>query len=633
MVVSFLDLRLGRRPELIAAGIIAGVHDAAMTLLRLLADDAPAADVTRAAEQLAADDPVAGATARDLAVRVRASMDASKRREAELSALVDVARELASVRDPGGVLDTIVHRARTLVGTDVAYLTLYDEARGDTYMRATDGSVSAAFQQLRLPLGAGLGGLVAETRTPYWTDDYPSDERFRHTTMIDSAVGEEGLVAICGTPLIVDGSFVGVLFASNRTKRPFSRDEVSLLGSLAALAAVTIVQVRAAAETAAALDEVSAAHAGVEHAAAAHDRFAEIVLSGGDVDAVAAALAELLGGWVVLVDAAGNELAAAGAVPPVDLDAVLDRTARSGRLVRTQDGWAVAATAKGERLGALAIGGAGELTGADRRIVERAAVVTALVLLFRRQAAEQSLRAKADLLTDALEGLLAPAALADRARVLGTVLPSRVLVAVCRGDIDPPTVLGRLDAPLADRVVLAGTHRGDVVLLLRHQNASVVAAELAATTTRRGVEGARVTIGVAGPAAWGDALVAAHRRALRVVGTLVALGRAGEGASPDDLGVAGLVGADDVDIAAHVTHVIGPVVEYDARRGTDLVGTLTAYFAAGASPTRAAAALHIHPNTVQQRLDRIAALLGDDWQHPDRALDIQVALRLRAWLP
>ena len=30
-----------------------------------------------------------------------------------------------------------------------------------------------------------------------------------------------------------------------------------------------------------------------------------------------------------------------------------------------------------------------------------------------------------------------------------------------------------------------------------------------------------------------------------------------------------------------------------------------------------------------QRLDRVAALLGDDWQSPDRALELQLALRLR----
>lgn len=38
--------------------------------------------------------------------------------------------------------------------------------------------------------------------------------------------------------------------------------------------------------------------------------------------------------------------------------------------------------------------------------------------------------------------------------------------------------------------------------------------------------------------------------------------------------------------------------------------------------------MHIHPNTVQQRLDRITALLGDGWQQPEHALDVQVALRL-----
>ncbi|WP_427889861.1 helix-turn-helix domain-containing protein [Kribbella sp. GL6] len=584
-------------------------------LLRLLAEDAPGSELARAAG--------ADAVARELALRIRADMDASKKREAELSALVDVARELASARDPGAVLGTIVHRTRSLLGVDVAYLTLYDPARGDTYMRATDGSVSAEFQQVRLPLGAGLGGLVAETYKPYWTADYPADQRFRHTTTIDHAVGDEGLVAICGTPLIVDGAFVGVLFASNRTRRPFSRDEVSLLGSMAALAAVTIVQVRAAAETAAALEQLSAAHAGVEHAAAAHDRFAEIVLSGGDVDAIAGALAELLGVWVVLVDASGNELANAGQVPGTP---VPWQESSSGRLTRSGDCWVVAATAKGERLGALVIGGADDLSGADQRIVERAAVVTALVLLFRRQAAEQSQRAQADLLADVLSGSADPRTLTERLRLLAPQHRNdRLVVAVCRGD--HTGVLARLSAPLEDRLVLAGPYGGDLVLLFARTKPTSAARDLSELAKRTGV-----TVGVTGPAAWGEPLVDAHRQAARLVTTMVRLGRTGESATPDDLGVAGLVGASEVDVHAHVQHVLGQVLEYDAGRGTDLIGTLQAYFAAGQSPTRAATSLHIHPNTVQQRLDRITALLGDGWQSPTRALDVQVALRLHSAL-
>jgi DNA-binding PucR family transcriptional regulator len=38
--------------------------------------------------------------------------------------------------------------------------------------------------------------------------------------------------------------------------------------------------------------------------------------------------------------------------------------------------------------------------------------------------------------------------------------------------------------------------------------------------------------------------------------------------------------------------------------------------------------MHIHVNTVTQRLDRISKLLGDGWQEPERALEIQLALRL-----
>jgi hypothetical protein len=119
--------------------------------------------------------------AKVLALRIREAIEARRRRESELSALFDTASDLARLQGVDSVLTAIVHRARQLLGTDTAYLTLNDDARGDTYMRVTDGTVSAWFQSLRLPMGAGLGGLVAQTAAPYATDSYFSDTRFLHT--------------------------------------------------------------------------------------------------------------------------------------------------------------------------------------------------------------------------------------------------------------------------------------------------------------------------------------------------------------------------------------------------------------------------------------------------------------------
>ncbi|HEX6055646.1 MAG TPA: helix-turn-helix domain-containing protein, partial [Intrasporangium sp.] len=82
----------------------------------------------------------------------------------------------------------------------------------------------------------------------------------------------------------------------------------------------------------------------------------------------------------------------------------------------------------------------------------------------------------------------------------------------------------------------------------------------------------------------------------------------------------------------YVRRLLAPILDYDERRGTDLVGTLEAYFAAGSSPRHAAASLHVHVNTVSQRLERIGALLGPAWQQPEESLELQLALRLRRLL-
>ena len=82
-----------------------------------------------------------------------------------------------------------------------------------------------------------------------------------------------------------------------------------------------------------------------------------------------------------------------------------------------------------------------------------------------------------------------------------------------------------------------------------------------------------------------------------------------------------------------MAHALGPVLDYDRTRGTDLLGTLEAYFAAGGSPRHAATRLHVHVNTVAQRLERIGSLLGTGWQGPEQSLELQLALRLRRLMP
>lgn len=589
--------------------------------------------------QIASADAPSGA--RDLALRAASDRDLHQQREAGLAALLDSARELATEHDPAQVLEAIVRRARHLLQTDLAYLTLYDPDAHDTFMRATDGSVSAAFQSVRLALGDGLGGLVASTRKPYWTADYWSDKRFQHTRPIDGAVAEEGIIAICGTPLIVEADFVGVLFAANRTSRPFTREEVGLLSNLATLAAVALVQTRALADAETAVRALSEAHetvrqyaAGIEKAAAAHDRFASLVLGGGGVEGITHAVAELLGGWAVLLDESGAMRSSTGPAPEAAASAEmrsLEATAAqaAGRIVRGQDACAVTITAAHERLGTLVVGDVGVLGDADARTVERAGMVTALVLLFERNAADARQSARNRLVSDLVTGRGEEGERLQLARAAGFDPGSAFCLLVMRGDHGTTNRGQLMSATTATGDgSLVGSHDGQIVALVPGTDADALAKAVAARLGRRST----VTVAGVGPLTNVQQIPAAHEEAARTARALIALGHRGQGAAATQLGFAGLIVGSEPDVGEYVRRLLAPLIDYDARRGTDLVGTLDAYFAAGASPRHAATTLHVHVNTVSQRLERIGALLGDSWQDPDHALELQLALRLRRLL-
>jgi sugar diacid utilization regulator len=614
----------------------------ARTMLRLLLDEAPASafedEVHRArAAGLEGDALEEVQEASNLALRLRLLLRERRRRETELAALYATAGDLTSIRAPQRVLQAIAGRARQLLDADTAYLTLIDDERGDTYMRVTDGMVTPEFGQLRLPLGVGLGGLVAQTATPYATSDYLADDRFRHAGTIDEAVHGEDLRAILGVPLKLGDRVIGVLFAANRHTRPFSPDEVNLLASLAAHAAIAIENARLFERAHRTLEELNATNAlvrahseAVERAAAVHERLTNVVLQGGSLDDVAAAVAEVLGGQVVVVDPRDRRLAGA-----LDDDADGERAAAvtaalaEGRTVRYGGGWATPVGAGADPLGVLVLAVRGELDDADLRTFERAAQVTALLLLNQRALAEAELRVRGELLDD----LLVRAdrdleATARRTRVLGLDLdaPHRVLVASAAG-VARRALLAAAGRSVEVRGGLTGERHGTVVVLVpatAEEPAELVRRDLA------GPVGVAVTCGV-GEASSLTELRDAYEEADRCHRALLALDRVGEVACAADLGVFALLfnrlGRADLD--RFVATTIGPLVTHDAAKGTDLVGTLEAYFDAGGNVRRAAARLHVHVNTFYQRSERIAQLTSPSWQAPDEALRLQLALKIR----
>ncbi|AQW55044.1 GAF domain-containing protein [Streptomyces violaceusniger] len=660
--------------ELLVRGAPAEAYE--RPVLRARADKAPA-------DRLAALE-----RAKLLALRVRGELEGRRRREAELSALYETAHDLAGLRDLDAVLQAIVQRARSLLGTEVAYLTLNDPTAGDTYMRVTDGSVSARFQQLRLGMGEGLGGLVAQTARPYVTESYFHDPRFQHTHTIDAGVRDEGLVAILGVPLLLGSGVIGVLFAADRRARVFEREQTALLGSFAAHAAVAIDTAHLLAETRTALAELEAANEiirdrsrVIERASEVHDRLTELVLRGGGVHDVADAVAEVLSGSVEFLEV--DEASAAA----------VDRSRVDGHAVRDgEEDWVAAVSAGGELLGALVLRGHPRLDPMDQRTLERAAMVTSLLQLARRSAGEAEQRVRGELLDDLLDTPdREPRLLRERAARLRADLdtPHVVLAAGIEApDTGTPAAGpggtpvgspggapgsgpgatpgsrsggapggGSGSAPAEDaegrrrlwsaashlavtRHGLAAARDGGTVLLLPLADGDTADALARRTARQLGTAvHAAVTVGasapVPAPAARPGEVAAGYAEARRCLAALRVLGRAGQGAAAEDFGFLGLLLAgtresapDGTGVQDFVTRTVGAVIDYDERRGTELIRTLDAYFAGGMSPARTKDALHVHVNTVAQRLERVGRLLGPDWQSPARSLEIQLALRL-----
>ncbi|GAA1289755.1 PucR family transcriptional regulator [Saccharothrix xinjiangensis] len=73
--------------------------------------------------------------------------------------------------------------------------------------------------------------------------------------------------------------------------------------------------------------------------------------------------------------------------------------------------------------------------------------------------------------------------------------------------------------------------------------------------------------------------------------------------------------------------LLGPVLDYDAAHGSNLIGTLRVFLDCSGSWTAAAARLHVHVNTLRYRVGRAEELLGADLSNFTERVDLYLALQ------
>lgn len=622
-------------------------------LLALLVQDASAGALGALAEEhLRGVDDVTHVEVRqvaDLALQLRERLDRYKRRATELAALYDTAGDLSSLRDVERVLQAIVQRARALLRTEVAYLMLVDEERGDTFMRVTDGTLTPGFLRIRLPLGVGLGGLVAQTARPHWTSDYVVDERYVHA--IDDAVDAEKLTAILGVPLRIGRRVLGVLLAADRHRRAWGQEEVSLLASLGAHAAIALESASLFQETRESMLRLTEANrlieeqnVTLERATEMHERLTNLVLVGGDLPGLAAAVTEVLGRDVLVTDVSGAVLARAavgggGGPAPAELSPdLLDLVAEAVTTRRTLScagegsaGHVTPVVAGESALGALVLPD-GKVSAADARAVERAAMVTALLWVTQRAQDEAENRVRGELLGELLHGGdVDVAGVVRRAALIGVDLtePVVVLVAATENTAGASRLRAEAVSFVASAHGLLTVQSNALVMLLPGSDPDEVARSAARRLSAG--SGERVTVGAAGRVGDLHRLRVYVREAERCVRALLMMRRAGDGASQRQLGMYALLVSEAGEELARsfVNQKVGELERYDTERGASLLETVEEYFEHDGNVAQAAQALFVHGNTLYQRLERVDTLLGTGWRAGDQALEMRLALKLR----
>lgn len=132
------------------------------------------------------------------------------------------------------LLEVLLERSRELLDVDTVTVLLVDRSATQLVARATTGLEEEVFQGVRVPVGKGFAGRVAQFREPIQIAHV--DE----STVVNPLLWEHGLRVLLGVPMIAEGELTGVVHVGRTTSRLFTDEEVEALRLVADRLAVAV---------------------------------------------------------------------------------------------------------------------------------------------------------------------------------------------------------------------------------------------------------------------------------------------------------------------------------------------------------------------------------------------------------
>lgn len=377
----------------------------------------------------------------------------------------------------------------------------------------------------------------------------------------------------------------------------------------------------------------------LQRAVEAEHALTRAVLDGRGVEGIAASLAEVTGGWALLLDLHGIPLAATSRAARLRAPRVWEelRASRpnggngfSLTLVdRGHHVWVQPVGAHGRVEAFLAVGKPESLSQFDRIVAGHALSLFAIELDKARAVEEAARRLQGDFFEELARGAVPPAEIGRGLARFGFERDARVVVLTLQGAA--PDELAHAVADLFSREgggFLVSPHE-DGVHVLRPADRAPDLELLRKTIGERVGADVRVGAGSPGPPTEIGRGLREARYALQVC-RLEGWGAAGF----EQLGTYRLLlsMAEPDALRAFADSLLAPLDAYDREHGSELVRSLEAFLQHNARWETAAAALYVHRHTLRYRIRKVEELTGRDLQSSFDRMEFWLALRARELL-